>query len=162
MIEPTAAWAALCLAGILIHLFADWFLQNDWMATNKARRWYPKIHMANWHWVHDDWDAPGWWWLRHPAAYVHAGIHTALLLLVFPVWAALIVGVLHLIIDTRSPLEWWGKFTRQTRPSKHFVATGYAEVSELPPDLMDIGMEVAFWRDQVAHIVVIALVAALV
>lgn len=127
MIDPSAAWAALTLAGILLHLVGDWFFQNDWMAKNKT----------NW---------------RHPAAFVHAGIHTVLPLLVFPVWAALIIGVLHFLIDLRSPLTWWGKFTRQTRPR----SGGYS------PEIMDIGMEVAFWRDQVAHFIVIALVAALV
>jgi hypothetical protein len=126
MFTLSAAWAALTLAGILCHLVADWFFQNDWMAKNKSDPW----HIAGW---------------------VHAGIHASILLLVFPVWAALLVGIIHWVIDLRSPLDWWGKFSRQTRHDPNV---------EFP--VMDIGMEVAFWRDQVAHFVVIALVALFV
>lgn len=28
---------------LLIHLFSDYWLQNDWMATNKKKRWLPAI-----------------------------------------------------------------------------------------------------------------------
>lgn len=165
MIAVGATWAALTLAAILIHLVADWFFQNDWMAKNKAKRWVTTIMEANYRWETGESGAPGRWWLRHPAAYVHAGIHGVCLLLVFPWWAALIVAILHLIIDTRSPLEYWGKFTRQTRRRDweyiHDLPESMTKVA-LPPEVMDIGMEVAFWRDQVAHFVVIALVALFV
>jgi hypothetical protein len=43
---------------LVLHLVGDWLLQNDWMARNKDK-------------------------LKHPAAWVHGGIHTVLLGLVF-------------------------------------------------------------------------------
>ena len=117
MIEVSPDWAALTLAGILIHLFVDWFFQNDWMATNKVNP-------------------------RHPAGYVHTLSHGVALLLVFPIWAAATVAVLHYLIDLRSPLTWWKKVFRQTREG-------------------DIAMHVGIWSDQVAHFTTIALVAIL-
>lgn len=143
MLTVSPAWAALVLAGILIHLFADWFLQNDWMAKNKTKKGLRNGKPL--------WEFPSWL-DRHPAAFIHASIHAVLLLLVFPLWAALLIGVLHLIIDTRSPLEWWGKFTRQTRQTEQ-KTTAFGGI------LVDLGMMVAFWRDQTSHFIVIALVA---
>lgn len=105
------------LWGVVIHLICDWLLQNHWMAENKSG-------------------------LRHPSAYVHSSIHFVGLLLVFPPLAALVVAVIHLLIDTRAPLAWWRKFFRQT--------------TEGP-----VALHVAIWGDQVAHILVLA-VAALV
>ena len=108
---------SLLLWGIVIHLFCDWLLQNDWMARNKTN-------------------------LKHPAAWIHSGIHLIGLLLVFPWWAALALGLSHLLIDSRVPLAAWRTFFRQTR-------TGL------------VAMHVAMWSDQVAHITMLA-VAALV
>ena len=75
--------------GLVVHLFADWILQNDWQARNKSS-------------------------LLHPAAYVHAGIHLLGLLFIFPWWAALIIAGIHLLVDTRIPLTWWRRVFRQT------------------------------------------------
>jgi hypothetical protein len=80
---------SLLVWGIVIHLFADWILQNEWMAVNKTS-------------------------LLHPAAYVHSGIHLLGLLLIFQWWVALLIAITHLLIDTRVPLAWWRKFYRQT------------------------------------------------
>ena len=54
----------------IIHLFCDWFLQNEWQANNKAS-------------------------LNHPAAWVHSGIHAVGLCLVFSWWVALLIGITH-------------------------------------------------------------------
>lgn len=97
--------------GVTIHLIVDWLLQNHWMATYKAS-------------------------LRHPAAWVHAGLHTLALLLIFPPLYALAIGIIHLLIDTRVPLMWWRKTYRQTQ-------TG------------DVALHVAIWGDQVVHWAVI-------
>ena len=83
----------IILAGVLIHLFVDWFLQTDWMAQNKMK------------WA-------GYW--PHPAGIVHAGLHGLFMLLVFPPLAALLVAVLHWALDMRVPLIWWRKALRQT------------------------------------------------
>lgn len=80
---PLIAWA------VLAHIIADWFLQNAWMADNKA----------NW---------------RHAAAWVHSGIHLFALLFVFPPLVALAVAVAHFLIDLRFILRWWRKTIRQT------------------------------------------------
>jgi hypothetical protein len=104
--------------GFVLHIVADWFLQNEWMATYKTS-------------------------LRHPAAWVHSGIHFAAMLFVFPVWAALLIGVTHLLIDTRAPLQMWRRFYRQTTDG---------------PVMLTFGM----WQDQAAHIAVLGAVALLV
>jgi len=104
--------------GAIVHLAVDWLLQNEWMAENKAS-------------------------LRHPAAYVHSGLHAAALLLVFPPLAALALGVAHLLIDTRKPLEWWARVLGQTVEG-------------------DVAVPLAIWRDQVLHLTTIALAALIV
>ena len=112
MITQLAFW------GVTAHLFADWLLQNHWMATYKSS-------------------------LKHPAAWVHGGIHFLFMLLVFPPAWALVIATVHILIDTRRPLIWWRKTYRQTQ-------TG------------DAALHVAIWGDQVAHWLVIAAVAILV
>lgn len=112
----------LMIWGFVLHLIADWPLQNDWMANNKAN-------------------------LKHPAAYVHSGIHAVLLAFVFG-WAAILLAIVHLLIDTRKPVVWWSKFIGQTQP------TNTASYS--------IGLEVRFWTDQVFHIICIAVAALMI
>jgi hypothetical protein len=81
----------LMLWGLVAHLVADWPLQNDWMAKNKAR-------------------------IGHPAGLVHAGIHGLLLALVFG-WFAIPLAVSHYAIDLRVPVAWWSQLVRQTQTS---------------------------------------------
>lgn len=80
----------LLVWGTVIHLIADWLLQNHWRAVNKSDLW-------------------------HPAAWVHACIHYFGMLLVFELPVAVLLALSHLIIDTRVPLRWWRKVFRQTR-----------------------------------------------
>lgn len=103
--------------GIGWHLIADWLLQNEWMALNKTRA-------------------------THPAAWVHAGIHAACMLLVFPWPIAVVIGCTHLLIDLRWGLAWWRRFYRQTTKGAY-------------------AMPVAIWGDQVLHIAVLMLAAGL-
>lgn len=110
----------LLVWGIVAHLIADWLLQNEWMATNKVS-------------------------LRHPAAYVHAGIHGVALALVFG-WVAIPLAVSHLLIDTRKPVVAWSRLIRQTQPS----GEGF-----------DIGADVRIWVDQVWHVAAIAIAAGI-
>ena len=72
----------LLMWGLVCHLVADWLLQNDWMAANKAN-------------------------LRHPAAWAHGGTYALAMALVFPWPAAALLGLAHVAIDTRKPLSWW-------------------------------------------------------
>ena len=108
----------LLVWGVAVHLVVDWLLQNEWIAENKSS-------------------------LRNPAAYVHAGLHTAGLLLVFPPLAAVALGVTHLLIDTRKPLEWWSRVIGQT--------------TEGP-----VAVPLHIWRDQVLHVTTIAVAALIV
>ena len=101
--------------GLVIHLVCDWLLQNEWMAVNKSNP-------------------------RHLAAWVHSGIHTAGLAFVFPAWLAVVIGLIHLAVDTRTPLIKWRHFIGQTTDPTN-PAT----------------IHVAFWGDQVAHIAVLAI-----
>lgn len=131
----------LLIWGIVLHLVADWLLQNEWMAANKAN-------------------------LRRPAGYVHAGIHGAVQLLIFPWWAAALIAVTHLLIDTRKPIIWWSKLIRQTQPKP--AMNCYIDMRKFDPNHgplsipmpgFDFGAEVRIWADQVAHIGVVALIA---
>jgi hypothetical protein len=107
----------LLVWGTVVHLAVDWLLQNRWMAEHKSS-------------------------LRHPAAYVHSGVHAAALLLIFPPAAALALGVAHIVIDTRRPLQWWGRVMSQPREGPMAVS-------------------VHVWRDQALHLLTIALAALL-
>lgn len=98
--------------GLVAHLIADWLLQNDWMAKYKSS-------------------------LLHPASWVHATIHTLFLSLALGWRAGLILGLIHLLVDTRVPLRWWQQLFRQT--------------TEGPA-----AMHTAIWADQVVHITTIA------
>lgn len=118
--------------GITIHLIVDWLFQNDWMAVNKTS-------------------------LEHPAAWVHSGLHLLGMLLVFPWWAALMVFVTHLLIDTRKPLLWWGNRIRQTKPLISEYQGQPSPRSEVLHNI--VALTVSFWRDQVAHVLVIAVVS---
>lgn len=104
--------------GLIAHLIADWLLQNDWMANHKMD-------------------------LKHPAAWTHAAIQGVALAVALGWQAGLVLGVLHLLIDTRIPLCWWARVYRQT--------------SEGPAAL-----HVAIWGDQVIHIISIAVWIAIV
>jgi len=68
--------------GLIAHLVADWLLQNDWMALNKMN-------------------------LRHPAGWVHASIHGFLLGLALGWSGGVVLGILHLLIDSGRPVNWW-------------------------------------------------------
>ena len=108
----------LLVWGGVIHLTVDWLLQNEWMARHKTN-------------------------LRHPAGYVHAGLHGVAMLAIFPPLAALALGVAHLLIDTRKPLEWWGRIVTQTTSGP-------------------LALDVHLWRDQTLHLVTIAVAALIV
>ena len=101
-----------------IHMAVDWLFQTDWMARNKAN-------------------------LRHPAAYVHSGLHTLGLLLVFPWFIALGVGISHLLIDTRKPVTWWMETVKQMPRS----ALTYTHVE--------------IWLDQIFHMAVLVIAVLL-
>lgn len=98
---------------IIYHLIADWMLQSEWMAINKSS-------------------------LTHPAAWVHGAIHLAFMLVIFPWQIAIIIALLHIVIDERSFMRWWRKKYGQTTEG-------------------EMGVHVAIWTDQVAHIVIICI-----
>ena len=75
--------------GVVANMIADWLLQNDWMAKNKGS-------------------------LLHPAAWVHAGIHALLLSLALGWQAGLVLGLVHMLVDTRKPATWLAKAIKQT------------------------------------------------
>ncbi len=74
---------------LVLHLVADWLLQNHWMARHK-----------------DD--------LRHPAAWVHASIHGILLGFVIGWQGGVVLGLVHALVDTRVPQRWWCRVFAQT------------------------------------------------
>ncbi len=94
--------------GLIAHLVADWLLQNDWMALNKVK-------------------------LRHPAGWVHASIHAILLGLALGWIGGAVLGVLHLLLDTGIPLNWWIRV---------FKKCEHAPQAAL----------IRLWTDQVIHI----------
>ena len=104
--------------GLVAHLVADWMLQNDWMARNKTN-------------------------LRHPAAWSHAAIQALCLGLALGWMGGLVLGFVHLLVDTRVPVDFW---------MRQFKRCGQAP---------DAG-EIALWLDQTLHIVCIAVWVTLV
>lgn len=103
---------------VAIHLVFDWLLQTEWMACNKTN-------------------------LRHPAAYVHSGLHTLGLLLVFPWFLALGVGLSHLLIDTRRPVTWW-----------------IEHVKQMPRNTPDYN-RIEMWLDQIFHFLMLVIAVLL-
>lgn len=98
--------------GLVAHLVADWLLQNDWMAVNKTN-------------------------LRHSAGWVHAFVHAVLLGLALGWLGGVVLGILHLLIDTGRPINWW------VRVFKKCDAAPQATL-------------IRIWTDQVLHIALIA------
>lgn len=103
--------------GLVAHLVGDWILQNDWMARHKTS-------------------------LLHPAAWVHALIQGVCLGIALGWLGGLVLGFVHLLIDTRVPVTWW---------MRHFKKCAQA------PEAGSI----AIWLDQTLHIVCIAAWVAL-
>ena len=101
-----------------IHMAVDWLFQTDWMAKNKTN-------------------------LRHPAAYVHSGLHALGMLLVFPWFIALGVGLSHLLIDTRRPVTWWIETVKQM------------------PRSTPTYTHVEIWLDQIFHMAVLVIAVLL-
>jgi hypothetical protein len=95
------------------HLVADWLFQNDWMAHHKAS-------------------------LAHPAAWVHGAVHGAALWWALDWRAGLVLGVVHVLVDTRVPLTWWIRRFKQS-----------AEAPNAPA--------ITMWTDQALHVALIAL-----
>lgn len=145
----------LMIWGLVAHLIADWPLQNEWMALNKMKR---RMRERPYPWNDGTEQVPGPWWDRHPAAYVHAGSHGVLLALVFG-WVAVPLALVHLVIDCRWPVEKWSQLVRQTQPTGK-RAVSYPDLRSVP--VVDIGLEVRFWNDQVFHIICIAIAALIV
>lgn len=154
----------LMVWGLIAHLIADWPLQNHWMATNKAKMRQRKPRRGNGITSPPRTFIPNSpWWDRHPAAYVHAGIHGLLLAVIFG-WVAVPLAVVHLFVDTRWPLRKWSALIRQTQPEGDVVDLGFnpKEWQRKTAVLYDIGTEVRFWTDQVFHIATIAVAALIV
>lgn len=80
--------------------------------------------------------------LTHPAAWVHSGIHFLFLWPIFGPWVAFLLFASHILIDTRKPLQWWRATIRQTTDPENPAS-----------------IHVAFWGDQVLHILCIAVAA---
>jgi hypothetical protein len=123
--------------GIVLHLIADWPLQNDWLSRNKVK-------------------------VFHPAGYIHASIHTFCLSFVFG-WAAFALGLAHLLIDFRKPVQWWSRLVRQTQPQNRIYyqrLLSWQTAEEIR--IYDIGLEVRIWTDQVFHIACVAAAALLI
>ncbi len=96
----------LLVWGLVAHLAADWLFQTDWMAINKVS-------------------------LRHPASWTHAAVYTLFMALVFPFFVAVLIGLLHLLIDTRAPVRWWMhvvKGASETTPGAAIVEMGVDQV----------------------------------
>jgi hypothetical protein len=104
--------------GLVAHLVADWILQNDWMARNKAS-------------------------LKHPAAWTHGLIQGLCLGLALGWLAGLVLGCVHMLIDTRVLLIWWMRWFKKC-------------------DQAPQAGSIAIWLDQTLHIVCIAAWVALV
>ncbi len=100
---------------MMAHFIADWIFQNEWIAVNKTN-------------------------LRHPALYIHGFIHFVLIVaLTGAIIPAIIIAVIHMVIDTRIPLMWWMNFYKQTTDGEY-------------------GTHTKIWLDQILHLVTIYLI----
>jgi len=95
-------------AAFMLHLIADWLLQNEWMSVNKVR-------------------------LSHPAAWVHGSIHGVLLGLVLGWAGGVTLGLLHMLVDTRLPVRWWIKVFKKSEnsPDHRILLIGCDQVLHL-------------------------------
>jgi hypothetical protein len=159
----------LLIWGIVLHLIADWPLQNDYLANNKMKRRTRNLRHGDGMMTPPRMYQPSErWWDRHPAAYIHAGIHGILLALIFG-WVAALLALAHLLIDIRVPVVWWSKLVKQTQPQNHKTIVFPSSIRATDQIgfrkivlLYDVGTEVRFWTDQVFHIVCIAVAALLI
>lgn len=103
--------------GFGAHLIGDWILQTDWMARNKTS-------------------------LRHIAAWVHGAIQGLCLGVALGSQAGLVLGFIHVLIDTRVPVEWWIRRVKQCAKAPEAAS-------------------IAIWLDQTFHIICIAAWVAL-
>ena len=83
-------------AALMLHLIADWLLQNEWMAANKVR-------------------------LSHPAAWVHGSIHGLLLGLKLGWVGGVVLALLHIFVDSRAPIRWWVKVFKKCEHSPDYA-----------------------------------------
>ena len=112
---PSQLQTTLFIWSVFAHVVADWLFQTNWMARYKSN-------------------------LRHPAGWVHGGIHTLCYLIFLPWHLALLVGIVHILIDTRVPLYWWMRVIKGVdTDSPHFK-------------------EIIIWMDQMLHVTVLAIV----
>lgn len=117
----------IALGILLAHVAGDYLVQTDWMATEKTERWLP--------------------------ALVHAVTYTACYLVVTrSVWALLVIGGTHAVIDRYRLARYVCWFKNQFAPASHrppLTATGYRE--DAPPWL-------AFWLmiavDNLIHVLI--------
>jgi hypothetical protein len=100
--------------GLVAHLLGDWLLQTEWMVRHKTS-------------------------LAHPAAWVHGFVHAILLGVALGWLAGIVLGALHILLDSRTPLEWWQRTIKQTNTD----------------DVQS--RQIAVWLDQTAHILCIAI-----
>lgn len=152
----------LLVWGIVLHLIADWPLQGDWMAKNKMKRRMRKPRRGNGITSPPRKYVPApLWWDRHPAAYVHSFIQGACLAAIFGL-AAIPLAIAHFIIDCRWVVEKWSKLVKQTQPHGVMNNEWTNDGQHIESVMVDVGLEVRFWTDQVFHIVCIAVAALLV
>jgi hypothetical protein len=104
--------------------------------------WLLVAHLvADWL-LQNDWMAKNKSSLKHPAAWIHGAIHLVGAGLIVPLPFAALVAITHVLLDTRKPLQWWRRICR-------YPTEGEAVI------------HVTFWRDQTAHILILAVVALL-
>jgi hypothetical protein len=115
---PTQLQTNVLIWGLVAHVVGDWLLQNEWMAQHKSD-------------------------LRHPAGWVHGAIHAVCLLWLMPWPLALLVGLSHVVIDTRAPVQWWMR-----------VVKGMSPATAVYDDLV-------IWMDQMFHVMVLVIVVLL-
>ena len=97
--------------GLVAHLIADWLLQNDWMALHKMN-------------------------LRHPAGWAMPPSMPSLGIALG--WrGGLVLGILHLLIDTGRPVNWWVRVFKKCDGAPQAAL-------------------IRIWTDQVLHISAIA------
>ncbi len=112
----------LFIGALLTHLLADFFFQNEHEVKHKAEL---RTSLAG--------------WTHGLKMFIAAWMF-------FPWYWSLVVGISHMLIDTRVPLQWWRRTFRQSTS----------------PEGNPAFFAFALLQDQAAHIIILGLVAALV
>lgn len=122
--------AEALMFGTLAHIVADLFFQDHYMASNKARLFYRNEGL--WREYSPGTETEGKFVpaIPHFAGWFHAAFHAWFAAYVFSIPVALFLAFIHLLVDTRIPLNIWRNFMNQLNDPEHPVFPVFAFIQD--------------------------------